>query len=213
MTPRAAPPTTWLLDGLPGRRPGHALDIACGSAPLHPRLAAADSYLGVDISEGELALARERGRGPVVRADARRLPTPSDSVDTVVSSMRLMLVTPLADALHEITRVLRRGGTVAALVPARWPLRLRDAQPLFALATSLRGLGTMPQHRRRRPGRTGPLHARLPGTPDRHRHRQADTPGTARRTSAPTLAHRRPAYLTAALSLGLLPHASTAFRW
>ncbi len=91
-------------------------------------------------------MARQRGREPVTRADARRLPIRSDSVDTVVSSMGLMLIMPLAEALHEIARVLRPGGAVAALVPARWPVRPRDVRPLFALAVSLHGLGILPQH-------------------------------------------------------------------
>lgn len=140
----------WLLSAVPGPY-GDVLDVACGSAPLHPLLDGASSYLGVDLSPAELASARARGRGPVVVGDARHLPVADRSVDTVVSSMGLMLVLPLAAALDEIARVLRPGGRAAFLLPAGGPLRLRDVPPLLVLARWLHGPGSMPQrvgHRR-----------------------------------------------------------------
>lgn len=138
-------PYDWLLQPLPAR-PGRTVDIACGSAPLQPRLTSADTYLGVDISTAELAVARRYGRGPIVLADAKRLPVPDSSVDTVVSSMGLMLVEPLTEALREIARVLKPGGQVAALVPATWPIAIRDLRPMLTLVVSLRAIGAMPQH-------------------------------------------------------------------
>lgn len=66
----------WLISALPAR-PGRVVDIACGNAPLQPRLTAAENYLGIDVSSAELAHARAQGRGPVVRADARCLPCPT----------------------------------------------------------------------------------------------------------------------------------------
>lgn len=133
----------WLVAGLPGPH-GAVLDVACGSAPLHPRLEPS-SYLGVDLSNGELALARARDRGPVVRGDARHLPLPDRSIDTAVCAMGLMLVTPAAAAVAELARVLRPGGRLGLLLPATWPVRPADVPPVAALAVTLRGPGSMPQ--------------------------------------------------------------------
>lgn len=139
----------WLVAALP-EFPGDVLDVACGNAPLQPRLSRAKSYLGIDLSETELRAARNLGRGPVLRGDARALPVPDSSIDSVVSSMGLMLVQPLATAIDEIARALRPGGTTAFLLPARTPLRLADLRPLALLSLHLRGPGSMPQHVSRR---------------------------------------------------------------
>lgn len=141
--PGVGTPHDWLAAGLPGPA-GAVLDLGCGSAPMRGRLAAS-GYLGVDLSRPELALARDRGRGPVAVADARVLPVGTGSVDTVVSSMSLMLVDPLQDAVSEVARVLRPGGRVALMVPASGPLRLSDLPPVAVLASTLHGAGSMPQ--------------------------------------------------------------------
>ena len=133
----------WLVSGLPGVH-GDVVDVACGSAPLRPRLAA-DSYLGVDLSEAELGAARARGRGPVVRGDARHLPLPDECVDTAVCAMGLMLVDPARDAVVELARVLRPGGRLGLLLPATWPVHPGDVVPVAVLALALRGPGSMPQ--------------------------------------------------------------------
>jgi SAM-dependent methyltransferase len=134
----------WLAAALP-RRNGHVLDVACGNAAMQPRLGDHDSYLGVDFSGAELDDARRRGRGPVLRGDTRALPVPDGSMDTVVSSMGLMLVRPLGAVVAEIARVLSPGGTLAVLLPALWPVRVSDLPPLTVLTWSLRGPGSMPQ--------------------------------------------------------------------
>ncbi|MGZ6802374.1 MAG: class I SAM-dependent methyltransferase [Mycobacteriales bacterium] len=117
-------PYGWLLQdlGLEGCR---VLDLACGSAPLFPELRAG-RYLGVDLSEGELAAAVAAGRGPVVRADACRLPLPDSCVDVVVCSMALQVLTPLAQVLAEVRRVLAPGGVLVAMIPVSRPLTLAD---------------------------------------------------------------------------------------
>ena len=128
-------PYAWLLEGVDvsGRR---VLDLACGSAPMYPDLTPA-RYLGVDASPGELGAAVARRRGPVVRADATRLPLPDASVDLVVCSMALQILTPLADVLAELRRVLRPSGLLVALIPVSRPLtrgdRVRYSQILWRL--------------------------------------------------------------------------------
>jgi SAM-dependent methyltransferase len=136
-------PHDWLAAAVPGPA-GDVLDVACGSAAMHGRLTF-DSYLGVDLSGSELDLARSRGRGPLVVADARRLPISTSTVDTVVCSMGLMLVQPVKAAVDEMARVLRPTGRIALLLPARRPLGRRDIRPVLTLATALRGPGEMPQ--------------------------------------------------------------------
>jgi SAM-dependent methyltransferase len=138
-------PYEWLASALPDPL-GHVLDIACGNAAVQQALSGCASYLGVDLSAAELDRARALGRGPVVCGDARALPVPDQAVDTVVASMGLMLVRPLTQAIAEIARVLRPGGTVAVLLPSVRPLRIGDLPLLRALSVPLRGPGAMPQH-------------------------------------------------------------------
>jgi SAM-dependent methyltransferase len=134
----------WLVDGLPSS-PGDVVDVACGNAAVQPWLAGHETYLGVDLSDAELQHASAAGRGPVARGDARRLPLADSSADTVVSSMGLMLVRPVEQAVAEIRRVLRPGGTVAMLVPATWPIHVRDVTLGLPLTLALLGPGSMPQ--------------------------------------------------------------------
>jgi SAM-dependent methyltransferase len=117
-------PYSWLLEGVEvsGRR---VLDLACGSAPLFPDLSRA-RYLGVDASPGELRAAAVQERGPVVRADANHLPLPDASVDVVVCSMALQILTPLPEVLAELRRVLAPSGVLLAVIPVSRPLTHRD---------------------------------------------------------------------------------------
>ncbi|MGO9874350.1 MAG: class I SAM-dependent methyltransferase [Acidimicrobiia bacterium] len=132
-------PYEWLLDGIddPTTR---ILDLACGNAPTRPRLAT--RWVGIDRSQAELADARNHGARNVVLADALQLPVADRSFDTVVCAMALMLIAPLSDALREISRVLRPGGTLRTLIPTNRPLTWSDHTRFakFALA-----LHTTPQ--------------------------------------------------------------------
>lgn len=142
--PRHGTPHDWLAAAMPAN-PGVVLDAGCGNAPLHDRLPRGGRYLGVDASDAELQLANRRSRGPVLRGDLRDLPLPDSSVDTVVSSMSLMLVHPVHQVMAELARVLRPGGAMLLLLPSMWPLTLADAPPLLSVSLSLRGPGSMPQ--------------------------------------------------------------------
>lgn len=112
-----ASPYAWLAEPLRGA-PGAVLDLACGSAPTRDELADAD-WVGTDLSAAELAEAARQGRGPLVRAGADALPFASSSAGAVCAAMCLPVVTPLPQVLAEVRRVLRPGGTLAALVPSQ----------------------------------------------------------------------------------------------
>ncbi len=132
-----ANPYQWLAGGLrPG--PGTVLDVACGSGPLAPLLSA-NSWIGLDRSEAELRTALRLHAGvALVRATADALPLPDRSVDSVVCSLALMVLTPLEPAIDELARVTRSGGTLAVLLPARRPLSLRDQSRYARLFLALR---------------------------------------------------------------------------
>ncbi len=74
-SPEAGTAHDWLADGIPGPH-GDVLDVACGSAPLYPRLSVA-SYLGVDLSEPELDLAGPAGAAPSSLRTPARYPFPT----------------------------------------------------------------------------------------------------------------------------------------
>lgn len=134
----------WLRAALPTDA-GEVVDLACGSAPMQPLLVGAASYLGVDISEEELALAARAGRGPLLEADALDLPLADASFDAVVCSMGIMLLRPVERALAEVARVLRPGGTFATIRPVGTPVRAADLSLVVPLLLGLRHLPEMPQ--------------------------------------------------------------------
>lgn len=110
-------PYEWLVEPLHDQT-GLILDLACGSAPTRAHLPR-HRWVGMDTSRAELAAAAAIGRGPLVRAQAGALPLPDRSAHAVCAAMCLQVLTPLTETLAEITRVLRPGGSLTALVPAR----------------------------------------------------------------------------------------------
>lgn len=134
----------WLRSAIPPN-PGRVIDLACGSAPLQPLFTDADSYLGFDVSAEELATGIARGRGPLIRADARDLPVEDHGADVVVCSMAIMLMAPVEAALAEVARILRPGGRFVSIRPVGWPARWRDLRVAVPLVLGLRHLPEMPQ--------------------------------------------------------------------
>lgn len=104
--------------------PPHAcwLDIGCGTGALSQTIlevASPQSTLGVDPSEGFLAFARQQiqdTRADFLVGDAQALPVSSAAYDAVVSGLVLNFVPHPTQALREMVRAVRQGGTVAAYV-------------------------------------------------------------------------------------------------
>lgn len=121
------------------------VDVACGSGPMSRALAQPGrTVIGIDLSERELGLAADRGPGPWVCADARRLPLADESVDVVTSSMGVVVVHPLADMLREVARVLRPGGVFAFVAPTALPMAPRELLVLGRIGGRLHSLPRFP---------------------------------------------------------------------
>ena len=104
--------------------PPHAcwLDIGCGTGALSQTIlevASPQSVRGVDASEGYLAFARKQvqdTRADFLLGDAQALPVESAAYDAVVSGLVLNFIPQPGQALREMVRAVRKGGTVAAYV-------------------------------------------------------------------------------------------------
>lgn len=94
------------------------LDPGCGTgwqAAGLRRAAPEVTVLGADVSAGMLARARAAGAGPLLQADATRLPLAAGSVDLVVTRGVLHHLPDVVGALAEWRRVLRPGGAVVVV--------------------------------------------------------------------------------------------------
>jgi ubiquinone/menaquinone biosynthesis C-methylase UbiE len=102
------------------------IDLACGDGFLIPyileRVGANSKIFGVDMSEGELAVARKKIKDPRVTFhchQAHDLPCGNSQANAVLCHMAFMLMTPLDPVVNEISRVLKPGGIFAAVTGRR----------------------------------------------------------------------------------------------
>ena len=94
------------------------LDLACGTGDLCRDLQTAGYVpIGFDFSAGMLANAKTTA--PLVRADALRIPIPDGVADGITCGFALRNFTGLEPFFAECARVLRPGGRVAFLDPAK----------------------------------------------------------------------------------------------
>jgi SAM-dependent methyltransferase len=101
---------------------GRWLDLGCGTGALTETilsLANPDEIVGVDPSPAFVAFARDRVKDPRVRFDignAQALKVDPATFDAVVAGLVLNFVPEPGEAVAEMARVTRPGGTVAAYV-------------------------------------------------------------------------------------------------
>lgn len=99
------------------------LEVGCGTGLLLDRVAPiASRAVGVDLSAGMIAKARDRGH-EVVRGSATALPFADASFDIVYSFKVLAHVPAIDRALAEIARVTRPGGAMLLEFYNPWSLR------------------------------------------------------------------------------------------
>jgi ubiquinone/menaquinone biosynthesis C-methylase UbiE len=124
------------LGGLPAG--ASVLEIGCGTGWFGRALAQRGfEVAGVDPSAAMLAHAR--GRFPVVRGDAARLPFPDRAFDAALIVGVLDFVRDPAAVLREARRVVRHSVVVLALASGSWlalrrRLRGRMGHPVFSQA-------------------------------------------------------------------------------
>jgi ubiquinone/menaquinone biosynthesis C-methylase UbiE len=98
-------------------------EAGCGTGLLLREAASfARSAVGLDLSRGMLAPARDRGLR-VVQGSLTEVPLPSASFDLVYSMKVLAHVPPIERALHELTRLVRPGGHLLLEFYNPWSLR------------------------------------------------------------------------------------------
>jgi ubiquinone/menaquinone biosynthesis C-methylase UbiE len=110
------------------RARGATLEIAVGTGrnlALYPDDV---DLTGIELSEGMLALARERAArlrsdADLRRGDAQALDFPPESFDTVTCTISLCSIPDEAAAIREVRRVLRPGGRFVAMEHVRSPSR------------------------------------------------------------------------------------------
>ena len=94
---------------------GRILDVGCGEGQIARALAIAGAQVtGIDPTQRNIEVARERGGGPVYEiASADNLPFEDSSFDAVVACLVFEHIDSLDDAIAEVARVLAPGGRFA----------------------------------------------------------------------------------------------------
>lgn len=99
------------------------LEVGAGTGLImNGLLGTANKVVGVDISQGMLGKAADRGL-EVVQGSATDLPFKDQQFDLVYSFKVLAHVPAIQQALAEMTRVLRPGGVLVAEFYNRWSVR------------------------------------------------------------------------------------------
>lgn len=131
-TPRIAVAEKWILSWISQTVPdGVIVDLGCGTGRVAHALADVNrQVIAIDRSQQMLAQASAAlpaDTTALLRCDARMMPLADGSVDAVVCSGVLHHIPEWSDAIKEISRILRPGGTLVVREP-----NAEYAQALFA---------------------------------------------------------------------------------
>jgi SAM-dependent methyltransferase len=99
--------------------PRDVLDVYCGTRPYDDLFPAASRIVGFDIAD-------RFGLADVVSSEF--LPFPPDSFDVVLCTQAFYYIHEPSEAVEEIRRVLRPGGTVLITVPVVWEYDTRTIE-------------------------------------------------------------------------------------
>ena len=106
------------------RAKGRVLELAIGTGRNLPFYASDVSVVGIDISDGTLAFARDRAQEVDIdvelqRGDAQELPFEDESFDTVLSTLTMCNIPDYGKAQREAMRVLKPGGSLIMMEHVR----------------------------------------------------------------------------------------------
>ena len=99
-----------------GAQHNTVVDLGCGTGYFTPKLQHSSNHVvGIDLSEGMIAYAREHRQGDInwVVADAEILPFADNSVDLIFSSLAIQWCNSYRQLFTELFRVLKPGGLIA----------------------------------------------------------------------------------------------------
>lgn len=94
------------------------LDVGCGAGILMSELEQYGNVYGIDVSELAVEYCKKRGLPNVTVDDLAKLSFPNEQFDVVIALDVLEHIENDAQAVIEIKRVLKPGGTVIIFVPA-----------------------------------------------------------------------------------------------
>jgi len=114
---------------LAGQARGETLEVGCGTGRTLEFYPPDVRLTGIEISSGMLSIARERAASIGIAVDlrlgdARALPFPDASFDTVAFSFSLCTISEPDKAVGEAVRVLRPRGRLVALEHVRSPIAI-----------------------------------------------------------------------------------------
>ena len=122
------------------------VDIGCGNGAFTELLVQhciPMTVKGVDPSEGQLALARERLSTPIAtfrQGDAMALPLVDDTFDAAVMALVVFFIPDPARGVAEMARIVRPGGLAAAYA---WDV-ISGGGPSEAIITQMKGMWFAP---------------------------------------------------------------------
>lgn len=125
------------------------LEVGCGTGAILAELSTSASLHGLDLDPAALAECRIHAPGAILtQGDARNLPFPDESFDLTYCHFLLLWVVDPIQAVSELKRVTRRGGSILALAEPDYIGRIDRPQELSLLgqwqAESLRRQGADP---------------------------------------------------------------------